>query len=191
MLFAYKSYKIFRFNVGAIITIFFLSSSFQDSKIVVRACEGALLTCSSPTLDTNCISVCASLEDYITFLILKLVYLSERIPEDIEPGDVEELTVSWGLIPRESEQHNFIGRAQLHEFLCWMDYTDCVARECVKLQMLGPKFRSEFLVGAIEPALIAIDTPFMLVLMSKVIKQLRSIYLMDGKGFLFAWLIPC
>lgn len=166
-------------------SIIFFFFTFQDSQIVVRACEGALIIASAPTIDLNCTSVRISLDEYTSYLIEKLIRLCDRIPEDIDPSDIEESNIAWGLIPRDSEYNHFVGRAQLHDFLCWLDYANCVARECIQLTNLGYKFRNDFLLGTIEPVLISIDIPFMLALLSKVIKQINSFVLMEGKNIFF------
>lgn len=89
-------------------------------------------------------------------------------------------------MPKDSDCSHFVGRAQLHEFLCWLDYTNCVARECKQLTNLRSRFRNEFLLGVVEQTILSIDTPFMLVLASKIIKQCTSFALMDE---IASWLV--
>uniref|UniRef100_A0A7G3AP34 FHF complex subunit HOOK-interacting protein C-terminal domain-containing protein n=1 Tax=Lutzomyia longipalpis TaxID=7200 RepID=A0A7G3AP34_LUTLO len=146
-----------------------------DHTIVVRAGEAALILTSLPSIDLSCCAMKGSLDDFGTYLMEKVWYLCQRIPEDMNPEDIEDANVSWGLNPRDSDAPEFIGRPQLVEFLAWLDYADCVSKECENLHPhLGDKFRNLVLEYYIEPSLLDANAPFMLLLMAKIVRQIHS-----------------
>lgn len=108
--------------------------------------------------------------------------LCQRIPEDMDQGDIEECNIVWGLIPRDAEQQHYIGRYQLQSFLCWLDYCDCLAKECSQMPPeYGEMIRQQLFEGYVEPCLLDINASFMLVLTSKIVKQLQSNILLNGE----------
>lgn len=65
--------------------------------MIVRACEGALILATLPTVSaTNCCAVKASLETFGLKIGNRLAELCHRIPEDMDTGDIEDCSVSWG-----------------------------------------------------------------------------------------------
>lgn len=112
----------------------------------------------------------------------RLAVHCQQIPEDMDTGDIEDANVSWGLIPRDSEQPHFIGRYQLTSFLCWLDYCDCLMKESPAIAPeLGELIRAQLLISYIEPGLLGNYAPFMLVLTAKIIKKTQSRALLDGR----------
>lgn len=85
-------------------------------------------------------------------------------------------------MPHDSDSINFIGRHELIEFLCWIDYADCLSRECEQITVhIAEKLRKLFLENVIEPSLLDINASFTLVLTAKIIKQFKSNVIMDGE----------
>lgn len=112
----------------------------------------------------------------------RLAVHCQQIPEDMDTGDIEDANVSWGLIPRDSEQPHFIGRYQLTSFLCWLDYCDCLMKESPTIAPeLGELIRTQLLISYVEPGLLGNYAPFMLVLTAKIIKKTQSRALLDGR----------
>lgn len=102
----------------------------------------------------------------------------------MDTGEIEDSVVSWGLNPRDgnSVPHNFIGVKQLNEFLCWLDYANCLSNECVEFTTyLCPNLRTNLLEDVVEPSLLDTNAFFMLVLASKIIRQIDSKPFSDGK----------
>lgn len=164
--------------LDAILTYF----ESPDSVVVVRACEGALILASLESIDTKCSAVQTSFKTLVEIVMTKVVLLCQHIPEDMDLGDIDEANVSWGLIPRDAEAEYFVGRYQLFEFLCWLDYSDCLARECVSLgPILKDKLRKDLLEMYVEPGMLDIHAAFMTVLAAKIVRQLRSDLFQDGK----------
>lgn len=68
-----------------------------DTLVILRACEGALMLATLPTVAaTRCAAVRASLATFAERVAGRLGELCRRIPEDMDAGDIEECTVSWG-----------------------------------------------------------------------------------------------
>lgn len=70
--------------------------SSQDSIVIVRASEAALILASLPTVDTNCMAVKSSLSSFSLKIANRLADLCACIPEDMDTGDIEDCLVSWG-----------------------------------------------------------------------------------------------
>lgn len=66
--------------------------------MIVRACEGALILASLPSVPTNCSAVTASLNAFSIKVANRLATLCQQIPEDMDTGDIEDCTVSWGFV---------------------------------------------------------------------------------------------
>lgn len=65
--------------------------------MILRACEGALILATLPTVAaTNCCAVKASLFALGTKVGNRLAELCRQIPEDMDTGDIEDCSVSWG-----------------------------------------------------------------------------------------------
>ncbi|XP_058451957.1 FHF complex subunit HOOK interacting protein 2A-like [Malaya genurostris] len=151
-----------------------------DSTIIVRACEGILILASLPTLNKSCKAIQNSLRRFCAMMAERLAAHCQQIPEDMDTGDIEDANVSWGLIPRDSEQPHYIGRYQLTSFLCWFDYCDCLMQESAVLaKELGELIRNQLLINYIEPGLMGNYASFMLVLSAKIIKKTQSRALLD------------
>lgn len=114
-------------------------------------------------------------------------FLCRQIPEDMDTGEIEDSVVSWGLNPRDGNVSRFIGKGQLNEFLCWLDYANCLSNECGELSTyLCPSLRMNLLEDVVEPSLLDDNAFFMLVLASKIIRQIDSKLFSDE---LAVWLI--
>lgn len=68
----------------------------QDSVVVVRACEAALILISLPTISINCIAQMMTFGRFCKYLSVKLTYLCQDIPEDMDNGNIEDCVSSWG-----------------------------------------------------------------------------------------------
>lgn len=92
------------------------------------------------------------------------------------------------LLPRDSEAQYFIGKPQLMEFLCWLDYANRLAKECCVpeiVRRLAENIRIDLFELSIEPMISILDiniVGFMLVLMAKIIRQIDAPEFCDGKG---------
>lgn len=90
-------------------------------------------------------------------------------------------------MPRDAEAQYFIGRPQLMEFLCWLDYANSLAKECLVpdvVRRLAENIRVDLFEMSIEPMISVLDTNiagFMLVLTAKIVKQITAKEFCDGK----------
>lgn len=93
---------------------------------------------------------------------------------------------AFRLLPRDAEAHFFIGRPQLMEFLCWLDYANSLAKECTVPEMvktLAEYIRIDLFEMSIEPMVSVLDiniAGFTLVLMARIIKQIDAKEFCDG-----------
>lgn len=91
------------------------------------------------------------------------------------------------LLPRDNEAQYFIGKPQLIEFLCWLDYTNRCAKECHVPEIarrLAENIRIDLFEMSIEPMISILDiniVGFMLVLMAKIIRQIDAPEFCDGE----------
>lgn len=70
----------------------------QDSIVVVRACEAALIIISLPTIGVKCFAQKMSFQQFCKQLSQKLAFLCQEIPEDMDTGDIEDCVSSWGYV---------------------------------------------------------------------------------------------
>lgn len=95
----------------------------------------------------------------------------------------------YRLLPRDADAHYFIGKPQLMEFLCWLDYTNSLMKECCVPEInrrLAENIRIDLFEMSIEPMISILDmniAGFMLVLMAKIVKQIDAKEFCDGKIF--------
>lgn len=64
--------------------------------VVVRACEAALILLSLPSIDGECLAQKQSFQQFSKYLSEKLATLCLAIPDDMDNGDIEDCSASWG-----------------------------------------------------------------------------------------------
>lgn len=69
---------------------------FQDSLVVVRACEAALILVSLPSMIEDCCALDLSFTKYAIKLAEHVGKLCQTIPDDMDNGDIEDCAVAWG-----------------------------------------------------------------------------------------------
>lgn len=95
-------------------------------------------------------------------------------------------------MPRDADAPYFVGRPQLMEFLCWLDYCNCLANECNVPEIVGrlaENIRVDMFEMCIEPMITVLDinaAGFMLVLTAKIIKHIDSKEIRDEVA---VWLV--
>lgn len=126
-----------------------------DSRVVVKACEGLMVMASLPSDVFARSVVCHS--DLCTVLANKLNVLFAAVPPDIDPNDLDDLQVNWGLdSPVWTESSLFPGCRQVAAFLAWLDYCDQFVRESHPIigTALAGSIRLGFLERVLGPALL-------------------------------------
>lgn len=74
-----------------------MRTHLQDTLVILRACEGALILATLPTVAvTSCGAVKASLAAFGLKIANRLGALCQQIPDDMDTGDIEDCSVSWG-----------------------------------------------------------------------------------------------
>lgn len=174
-----------RFQLLDTVTTYLQSA---DSIVVVRSCEGAMILTSLPSINNGlCSAIKSSLNAFSIKISERLSHLCRQIPDDMDTGEIEDSVVAWGLNPRDDNASQFVGVKQLTEFLCWLDYANCLSNECAALSAyLCPNLRVNLLEDVVEPSLLDSNAFFMLVLSSKIIRQIDSKQFSDE---LAVWLI--
>lgn len=154
----------------------FLNSPCHE--IVIKACEGVLILISLPEAQLLCNSIVNSLENLIDVLTDRLCYTYSRIPDDIDPLDIELESISWALNVFDSDsERQFIGKLPLVQFLCWLDYYDCVVRELKSDRLIKYatfKFQVDLLQGHVQEEVTDGRTASKIMLLTKICKQVRS-----------------
>lgn len=64
--------------------------------MIVRACEGAIILASLPSVRIYCGAVKKSLNAFSIKIGNRLAMLCQQIPEDMDTGDIEDCSVAWG-----------------------------------------------------------------------------------------------
>lgn len=148
-------------------------------EIVIKACEGILILISLDECHLHCNSIVHSLENFIDVLTEKLCHTYSRIPDDMDPMDIDvELeSISWGLNIFDGEERGFVGKLPLLQFLCWLDYFDCVGRE-LKADRVNKyatfKFQVELLQGHVQEDVCNGRNAPKIMLLTKIFKQVRT-----------------
>lgn len=92
-------------------------------------------------------------------------------------------------MPRDSDAHQYIGKPQLMDFLCWLDYCNSIANECYVpdiVRCLAEYIRIDLFEMSIEPMISVLDmniAGFMLVLLAKIIRQIDADTFSNGNTF--------
>lgn len=68
----------------------------QDTLVVVRACEAAIILVSLPSMTTDCCALEESQQMFCRKLGEHVGELCRAIPEDMDSGDIDDCAVSWG-----------------------------------------------------------------------------------------------
>ncbi|XP_021918003.1 protein FAM160B1-like isoform X3 [Zootermopsis nevadensis] len=161
-----------------------------DSRVVVKACEGVMVMASLPS-DVFAHSV-ACRSDLCSILVSKLNALFAAIPPDIDPNDLDDMQVNWGLdSPVWTESSQFPGCRQVAAFLGWLDYCDQLVRESHPIigNALASCVRLEFLDCVLGPALLepgGADEVLITAFISKCLKHVSAPALLSE--FLY-WLV--
>ncbi|XP_068082296.1 FHF complex subunit HOOK interacting protein 2A isoform X2 [Anabrus simplex] len=126
-----------------------------DSRVTVKACEGLMVITSLPS-DVFARWVIQH-SDLCMVLATRLQTLYGAIPLDVDPNDLDEMQVNWGLdSPLWSDETIFPGCRQVASFLAWLDYCDQLVRESYPIigLALAVRIRTEFLEAVLGPALL-------------------------------------
>lgn len=153
----------------------FLNS--PNHEIVIKACEGILILIALPEEQLHCNSIANSFENFVDVLIEMVCYSYSRIPDDIDPLDIELESISWALNIFDGGERQFIGKLPFVQFLCWLDYYDAVVREMTSDRInkyATFKFQVELLQGHVQGDVADGRSASKIMLLTKIFKQVRA-----------------
>ncbi|XP_020712249.2 FHF complex subunit HOOK interacting protein 2A-like [Athalia rosae] len=145
-----------------------------DNMVRVKACEG--------------IMVLASLQDPLFARIIvkselpfalssRLENLFNLIPAHVDPNEIDEVNVTWGLdSPLWTSENEFPGCRQLAAFFMWLDYCDQLTREAYPVvgEVLAENIHVMFFQKVLTPALSDHHVVLITALITKCLKDMRS-----------------
>nr|CAD7589654.1 unnamed protein product [Timema genevievae] len=163
-----------------------------DSRVTVKACEGIMLLAALPS-DSFARSL-ARHSNLCAELAARLAALYEGIVPGVDPNDIDEMQITWGLDSLAwTDGTKFPGCRQVAAFLAWLDYFDQLVREAHPITgtTLAESFRSQFLEGVLGPTLLDTGSSTILVtaFITKCLKQVTApallqeyVYWLVGEG---------
>ncbi|CAD5125570.1 DgyrCDS13772 [Dimorphilus gyrociliatus] len=125
-----------------------------DSRVVVKACEGLFLI--SSVAHISCTKALIKHTKFCETLTHLLVTQYNKIPDILDPADVEHIYVAWGLRGSQANEHHFKGKQVLVDFLSWLDYADrlIASAQPSVAQALASAISSIFFKGTFLPAFL-------------------------------------
>ncbi|XP_015585399.1 protein FAM160B1 isoform X2 [Cephus cinctus] len=145
-----------------------------DNTVRVRACEGIMVLAS---LDDSAFAHAVSRSDLPTVLSKRLEALYNSIPAHVDPNDVDEVDVTWGLdSPMWTNDNKFPGCRQVAAFFMWLDYCDQLIREA-HLEVgeaIAKTITVSFFDKVITPALVDHHVVLITALLTKCLKEISS-----------------
>lgn len=145
--------KLFQeFNI--VNTLLTLSHS-ADSRVAVKACEGLILCSSLPEpIAAHCM---INSTKFCKDLTQRLVDTYQKLPENINPSDLENVQAKWGMevVTEREDQQTFVGKRHLVSFLSWLDYCDQLTgiANPIVAEALSRTIHQKFLIPCVQPSL--------------------------------------
>ncbi|XP_023248616.1 protein FAM160B1 [Copidosoma floridanum] len=143
-----------------------------DNTIRIRACEGIMVLAS---LDDPFFAEIVAKSDLSLVLARRLEVLFNMIPAHVEPTEVEEIEVTWGLdSPPLSNEKKFPGCRRVAAFLMWLDFCAQLSREAHPdvAEVLARTIRVSFFEKVLTPALSAHHAVLITALITKCLKDI-------------------
>ncbi|KAL3865122.1 hypothetical protein ACJMK2_006751 [Sinanodonta woodiana] len=163
-------------DFGLVTALLSLSNS-ADSRVAVKACEGLLLCSSFPDqIAAHCLVHNTA---FCSEFTSRLVRTFKQLPDVVNPVDIENLEVKWGMdvITLSEDQQTFHGKRHLVSFLSWLDYCDqliSLANPVVG-EALAISIHKDFMVTTLQPALLQLSESGAISAVVYVTKILRMI----------------
>ena len=156
-----------------------ICNSLQDHTIRIRACEGILVLAS---LDDPFFAEIIAKSDLSAVLTKRLENLFNMIPAHVDPSEIEEISVTWGL-DSPSLINEFPGCRKVAAFFMWFDFCAQLSREAHPdvAEALAQSIRAGFLEKVLSPALSAHHAVLITALITKCLKDIPCSPLSTGK----------
>lgn len=113
----------------------------------------------------------------------RLESLFKLIPAHVDPLEIDDVTVTWGLdAPAWTSDKKFPGCRQVAAFLMWLDYCDQMAREAHPdvAQVIASTIRISFFEKLVTPTLSEHHVVLITALITKCLKDITSDVLFAG-----------
>ncbi|KAK9509373.1 hypothetical protein O3M35_006704 [Rhynocoris fuscipes] len=155
-----------------------------DCSVRVKACQAIMLIASIP--DEKAADVIISDTLFISRITTRLADLYHLVPLVVEPTQIDDLHVSWGMDTPSSECSNKDGSRQLAEFFSWFDFCDQLMIEAYPTirEALAKEIKERFLTEVF--AVDALTHPLAITILAKCFKIASSDLL---NNTLCSWLI--
>ncbi|OXU28330.1 hypothetical protein TSAR_012861 [Trichomalopsis sarcophagae] len=145
-----------------------------DNTIRIRACEGIMVLAS---LDDPFFAEIVAKSNLSAVLAKRLEVLFNLIPAHVEPGEIEDIEVTWGLdSPPLLNEKKFPGCRRVAAFFMWLDFCAQLSREAHPdvAEVLAQNIRINFFEKVLTPALSAHHAVLITALITKCLKDIPS-----------------
>lgn len=122
--------------------------------------------------------------DLPAVLAKRLEVLFNSIPAHVEPSEIEEIEVTWGLdSPPLTGDKNFPGCRRVAAFFMWLDFCAQLSREAHPdvAEVLAQNIKELFFEKVLTPALSAHHAVLITALITKCLKDIPPSPLSTGK----------
>ncbi|KAJ8686944.1 hypothetical protein QAD02_022738 [Eretmocerus hayati] len=143
-----------------------------DNTIRIRACEGIMVLAS---LDDPFFAEVIAKSDLAIVLAKRLEVLLNSIPAHIEPNEIEDIEVTWGLdSPPLPGGKTVLGCRKVAAFFMWIDFCAQLSREAHPdvSETLTKTIRVSFLEKILAPGLSSHHAILITALMTKCLKDI-------------------
>ncbi|XP_014221656.1 protein FAM160B1-like isoform X2 [Trichogramma pretiosum] len=157
-----------------------------DHTVRIRACEGIMVLAS---LDDPFFADVVAKSDLSTVLTHRLEMLFNQIPAHVEPLEIDEIEVTWGLdSPPLMDEKKFPGCRKVAAFFMWLDFCGQLSREAHPdvADVLAQTIRIDFLEKVLTPKLSAHHAILITALVTKCLKEVPTSPLSTEMG---RWLV--
>ncbi|XP_058809469.1 FHF complex subunit HOOK interacting protein 2A-like isoform X2 [Phymastichus coffea] len=145
-----------------------------DNTIRIRACEGIMVLAS---LDDPLFAEVVAKSDLASVLTKRLEVLFNLIPAHVEPSEVDDIEVTWGLdSPPILNDKKFPGCRKVAAFFMWLDFCAQLSREAQPdvADVLAQTIRISFFEKIFTPALSAHHAVLITALITKCLRDIPS-----------------
>ncbi|XP_015521214.2 FHF complex subunit HOOK interacting protein 2A isoform X1 [Neodiprion lecontei] len=148
-----------------------------DNMVRVKACEGVMVLAS---LQDSRFARSVANSQLPFALSNRLEKLFNLIPAHVDPTEIDEVNVTWGLdSPLWTSENKFPGCRPVAAFFMWLDYCDQLTREAHAIvgEILAENIRVMFFQKILTPALSDHHVVLITALITKCLKEITSPYL--------------
>uniref|UniRef100_A0A023EXJ3 FHF complex subunit HOOK-interacting protein C-terminal domain-containing protein n=1 Tax=Triatoma infestans TaxID=30076 RepID=A0A023EXJ3_TRIIF len=155
-----------------------------DCSVRIKACQTVMLIVSIP--DEKVAEVVVTDTLFISRVTARLTDLYHQVPPTVEPTQIDDMHVSWGMDTPVLECSTKDGSNQLSEFLSWFDFCDQIMIEAHPIigEALSKEIKARFLGDVF--AVDVLTEPLTITILAKCFKMASSTFM---NNVLCSWLI--